>query len=303
MEAATATEGGATQGIEAPVPEKQPKPQEPSKPEELPKAAQKPPEKKRYKVKISGEEREVDEDELVRNYQLAQASNQRFEQASKMYKEVQPLLSAKEKGDLDTLLDGVPDDARREWAEKYLGEWLKLQEMDPRERENLEYKKKLEQYEKQEQERKQKEETAREQHVRQQLAQHARSEIENELADVLTDIPQEKRSPRLVARIAEEMLTHFQAGKGRLPAKTAYERARTNLEADVTDLLGGMDGEQLVTYLPKEVVNKVLKYHADKVKSQSPFGVRKASTPQQPRGKQNRMATDDYFAKLDEKFR
>ncbi len=99
------------------------------------------------------------------------------------------------------------------------------------------------------------------------------------------------------------MLTHFRAGKGRLPAKQAFERARSNLETDVNQLLGSMDGEQLTQYLPKEVVNKVLKYHADKVKSQSPFGQRKASTPSKTPGKQERMTTDDYFNKLDEKFR
>jgi hypothetical protein len=42
-----------------------------------------PPGPKKFKVKVHGEEQEVDEEELLRGYQLKQASNKRFEEASK----------------------------------------------------------------------------------------------------------------------------------------------------------------------------------------------------------------------------
>ncbi len=137
MEAvATASEGGAPEvsGDVKDLPTPTEKPQEP--PKDLPKAA----ERRKYKLKVDGREEDWEgtDDDLVKELQMSRASQRRFEQASQMYKKVQPLLSAKEKGDLDQLLDGVPDDKRREWAEKYLGEWLKLQEMDPKERELLE---------------------------------------------------------------------------------------------------------------------------------------------------------------------
>ena len=323
MEAATAMEGGATESYgqedgqdkgqttaptrvhdtangqekEKPTPIQKPKPKE-GPPEELPRAA----EKRKFKVKINGEEKEVDEDTLVRDYQLAQASNQRFEQAKKMYQEAQPYLSAKQKGDLNVLLDGLPDEKKREWAEQYLGEWLKLQQMSPEQREALENKKKIEQYERErEEQRKQKEESERTQR-QQALAQKAKNEIESELAEVLQDIPQEKRSPRLVARIAEEMLAHLQARKGRLPAKDAWTRAQKNLQADVVEVLGGMDDERLIQTLPKDLVNRILKYHTNKVKSQSPFGQSKASTKPRSKGEDKRMSTDDFFTRMDKKY-
>lgn len=298
--AATAVEAPATpeaEGTEA-------LPQEGSSPEPKKETPQQVARRK-YKIKVDGKEDEVElsDDDIQRDYQKWRSANQRFEQASQIYKKVQPLLNAREKGDLDQLLDGVPDDQRRKWAEQYLSKWIELQEMDPKEREALELKKENEQYKKKEEEQKKQAETAREKQVRQTLAKQAQTMIQDDIAEVLQDLPQDKRSPRLVARIADEMLTHFRAGKGKLPAKQAFERAQSNLETDVNQLLGSMDSEQLVQYLPKEVVNKVLKYHTEKVKSQSPFGASKASTPPKTRTAQSRMTTDDYFSKLDEKFR
>jgi hypothetical protein len=257
----------------------------------------------KYRVKVDGEELEVDIDELRRGYQLSRASTKRFEEASKLYKQVQPLLSAREKADLNGLLEGIPDDKKREWAEHYLSEWLKYQELDPKDRENLEYKKKLSHYEKQEQARKEAEQKQREEQVQAQLRSKAQQEIDDELSEVLKSIPKEKRSPRLVARIAEEMLAHWQSRQSKLPAKAAYERATQALKQDVTDVLGSLETEQLVQILPKEVVNKLLKFHADRVKSQSPFGNRSPTTSDpKPSGKK-RMDTDSFFNKLDQKYR
>jgi hypothetical protein len=261
-----------------------------------------PQEPKKWKVKIDQEEAEVDEQELVRGYQRAKSANKRFEEASRLYKEAAPYLTAKQKGDLNTLLSDLPDEKKREWAENYLGEWLRLQQMDPTERENLEYKKKLEQYEKEKSEREQEERSQAEKAQRQQLALQAKSEIDTQIAEAVKSSGL-KPTPRLIARIADEMLISHNARGERLPASEAMKRADQALRGDVQSLISEMPTDKLVDYLGKDIINKILRHSTDQVRSNSPFG--KPQAPKQETRepvKSEGKKTDDYFAQLEKRY-
>ena len=270
---------------------------------EAPKQSSAPPEPKKYKVKIDQEELEVDEGELVRGYQRANSANRRFEEAARLYKEAQPYLTAKQKGDLNTLLSDLPDEKKRQWAENYLGEWLQLQQMDPIQRENLDYKKKLEQYEKEKADKEAEAKTTKERQARAQVAQKVRADLDVEIAEAVKSSGI-KPTPRLIARIADEMLSTHQARGETLPASEAFKRADKTLRDDVQLVLHEMPIDKMIGYLGEDTIKKILKHQTEQVRSQSPFSTPKA--PNQSNAKQPKpevMRTDDFFNKMDKKFR
>lgn len=103
------------------------------------------PEPRKYKVKIGDLEEEVPDTELVAGYQLRKASAQKFEEAAKIRKEVETILT-KAKSDpwaLIEYLGGNPD----EMAEQRLINRLQQEKLTPEQRELLQRQQELEQRE------------------------------------------------------------------------------------------------------------------------------------------------------------
>ena len=72
------------------------------------------------KIKIDGEYIEVPIEELEAAYGKDRASQKRFEEAAALRKEVDSFLDSLQKGELDNLLDIVPEDRLAEFAEGVL---------------------------------------------------------------------------------------------------------------------------------------------------------------------------------------
>jgi hypothetical protein len=109
----------------------------------------------KHKVKIDGAEHEVTLDELVKGYQLEGTSRKRLSEAAQLQSEAKSLEAKLKSGGREALVAAGWTPAQLEdlsvsiLAAKHkthLDE-EKLKSMDPRERENLELKKKLEEYE------------------------------------------------------------------------------------------------------------------------------------------------------------
>lgn len=234
-----------------------------------------PEEKRKFQVKIDGEDREIDEDELVKDYQLRSSSYKRMEDASKLAKDAQPyveLVQALKKGDLKVLKKlGIPADALREFSEKELLAYIEDQDRSPAEKRAVDAERERDQL-KAEREEFDKRATENQRAV---AADKAAGEIDTDIRSALdgVKIPL-KGNFLLVRRIAEDMYAVIEDGK-KPSAKDSLTRVLKGIQKDFGEhatRLFASDPEAFLESLPAGVVDGIRKRSLKKVGSQLPIG-------------------------------
>lgn len=213
---------------------------------------------KRHKVKIDGEELEVDEEELLSGYQRAQASQKRFEQAAKQMKDIEDLL-IRGKQDPATILTALGIDPL-EFIEGFVQRQLEEESLTDEQRELRDLRsmkaKQQEEFDKhqkllQEQEAKQRQE---------QFAQKLDSDITLAFAEAGI-----QPNPKLIARVAEQLLADLNSGK-ELDARSALARTQNDIQAELAHLLTSSP-EQYLSKADKKQIEKLRKYFLKDVSS------------------------------------
>lgn len=272
----------------------------------------------KHRVKIDQEEREVDYDELISDYQTKQASNRRFQQAAEMMKEL-----GATKAEIDAFKKDPVEALRRagvnprDWAEKLLLEEIEYEQMSPAEKRAIAAEQKAKELEEKL--------SAREKAEKQQAARQAEAkavqEIDQEIGAALKELGR-RPTPRLVARIAESLIADFEASLEplrarfgdnvpdeafgsvkRMSAGDAVKRVQQEYAKDIAEYLGSLGIEEARKILPKELLDGLRQHEVDAVLSQDPMRSRKTAPTESPRVKREkakRMSSDDFF-KLKEK--
>ena len=240
---------------------------------------------RKHRVKVDGKELEVSDDDLIRDYQLKEASYKRMEEASKLSKSLQPYLpviEALQKGDLGVLKKlGVPKEALRKFSE---------QELSPEERRAREAERERDKIKAERDEERRKADSQRQE----QLAHKAAQDIESEIVDALKEIEVPiKGNYRLVRRMAEDMFAALEAKQPKVTAKQARERVLKGMREDFEEYVKrGVSGdlEKFIESLPAELVDGVRKRDLKRVSSQLPMGGASSEMKKTPR-------KDDDFRK------
>ena len=215
---------------------------------------------RKYKVKVMGEEREVDEKELLRGYSHQQAANKQYQDAVKMKKEAEKLLARF--GSIDGALEYFQEQGidPYEQIERKLYDRIQEQMMDPRDIKLKEYEKKEAQRAAQEKEYQEQIMKERQERQSQQLAKEYEEQFVEALKEYkLTD----KRS---VGEMARYIYEAAQIGEKLTPAQAAKlvdEDIRNVAKRVSTDV----DVEKLIDLYGEEFVNKVRKYDTDRLKN------------------------------------
>ena len=231
------------------------------------------PQPKRYKVKVDQEEMEVDEEELLKGYQLSKASNKRFQEASTLQKQVNQLIedSRKDPRKMFEVLGLNP----RDWSEKLLLEELEEQLLTPQDKQRRQEQQELEEYRQQKLTAKQKQEEAEKASYFDQASQ----EIDDEISQVLQNSGL-KPTARNIARMAEYMLAGIDS-ENRLSAKDAFSKVRNDYSQDIQDLLQTTPIEKLIEMLPKNFISELRRHELSKVtQAQLPSFNKPGSKPQ-----------------------
>jgi hypothetical protein len=270
-----------------------------------PAAAPTTPEAKKYKVNVYGQEREVDEATLLRNYQKGEAADERFRQASEKEKLATSFIEDLQK-DPWAAFKKLGKNPEQE-AENLLIKKLQYENMSPAEKRALEAEKRAEDAEykikmQEAQSKAEQERIAKE--YQEQLTLQAVQEIDQEISDALkaTGV---KPTPKIIQNMAEVMIAHLEARDGKkIDAGKAYEKTTSEIFEFLGELLPQMKTEDILAKLPKSALDAIRKGLLDQVTSQSP--VRKTSS----RGMQvaaakrvTKTSTDDFFNKLESKFK
>ena len=235
-----------------------------------------PPETKKFKVKVDGSEQEVSEQELIANYQKAQASQKRFQEAAQLKQEAQQQMEALKFARENPIeffrATGVN---AKEFAERVLLQELEESMLSSEEKELRElrnYKSKLEQQEQQRL-------TLQQEQQRLALEEQTAQEIENEILEVLT-ASNLKPTPRNIAKCAEFLLASLDERGNRMRAKDAFQRVQANTRKEVAEHIASLTPEEIEQQFP-EFYKKLLAHSANKGKVSLPVPFNKTAQSEQ----------------------
>jgi hypothetical protein len=257
-------------------------------------------EKRKFKAKVNGREVDVDEDTLLRDFQKYQSADERFRAASekeKKYGKYEEFEKALQNKDLSILSKYVDPDTIRQFSEKQLLEWLEYQGLSDEQKELLETKNRLKEYE-DEKTSKQKE---YEEQQRLQVNQQAIQLLDKEIADTFTEIGQ-KPTPAIIMRMAMHMQAALSQKEPQfMSGKEAYRRASKDLSTDLTGYLESIPEKDIASILPKRVIDAIRKQSVEN--AQAPFARNKTQETQEYKSTGKiRSTTDDFFKQLDQKY-
>ena len=237
----------------------------PKAPPQAPKpAAPTPAERRKYALKVDGQEieEELTDDEIRVRLQKAHAVDKRFQEVASQRKQIEEALKTL-KSDPAKALKEIAGLDLDEWAEKRIMERYQEAMLPEAEREKAEMQRKLADYERQFEEQKTAAETAKQQAFEQQVFE----QTEQEFLQAIDQMGYDKGFSRTVllpmmADIAESALDY---GVELTPSQMASEAGK-RLEAIHKRQVGGLKGDALLQFLGDDVVNEAIRAKLAKTK-------------------------------------
>lgn len=256
-----------TQAGSSPVKPAQPTGQDPSNTD--PKApAEKPPSAppKKFKVKVNGKEREFTEDELLQRASLAEAAQERFNEAAKLRRQAEQVIGKlRDPKQVMTVLQdpalGLSKDAiRAQFEEWYAKEFIETEKLTPEQKKIREQQAELEKY-------KQRDKETEEQKLKAQqeaMTAQAREQVQTQIIEALETggLP---KTNFTIRRLAYWMQRNHANGFD-APVSLVVSQVKSEMETTLRDLVQASDGEVLVKLLGDGVIQKLRKYDLEQLR-------------------------------------
>lgn len=243
-----------------------------------------------YKTIVNGIEQEISVADLIKNHQLKEASYKKFQEAAEKEKQVEAFKQAISENPIDVMKQvGMDEQMIKEYIFKEASRLLDEDEMPEEERrlkaleeENRRFKEQEEQRLKQEEERLYQESVEREMKSYEEQFMKA---LESE------SIPS---SPDAIRDMATIMAQALEYGVDMsIEDAASYYKEQQNQR--LSSMLGGLSGEQLSSYLPKEAADKIRQNDIKKLKNPAP---KKSLPKSEPTKKQPKQSMADFFDSL-----
>ena len=216
---------------------------------------------RKYKLKVDGQEVEVDEEELKRGYSHQKAASKILQEGKQARKQAEEFISMmKDQNKLFEAIQKLGHDPRK-LAEQYLASQLEDEMMDPREKELRDAKAKLKSIE--DMERQKREQVQKQYH--EQMKQKYAQEYQQQFITALQETGLPPTKP-MVAEMAKYIGRAAKIGF-QMDAKEAAQLVREDIQLAHQRLVGDSDGETLIKLLGEEVANKVRKWDTSRIKT------------------------------------
>ncbi len=205
-----------------------------------------------YKVKVDGQDMEVDEAELLRGYAHEKASQKRMQEAAMSKQEAAQVLRLFKENPREAF-KMLGSDARQ-FAESVIQDELNEAMLSPEQKEMRKIKADLEKYQNNEK-------SARETYEREQRDAEMARYTEQVQSDIVTTLETAglPKTERTVGRIAYYMQAALQAGFGNVTPKDVIEYVKNDYITDIKSMVGTLPEEALEAFLGKDVVSRIAK--------------------------------------------
>lgn len=240
----------------------------------------------KHRIKVDGQEQDVDHDQVLRDYQTKVASDKRFQEAATKEKEAKQILSALESGDFKFVESKLGKQKTKELLENYLIDDLEYQQLSPAEKRALE----LENENKTLKQKQEDEKKSQEEKEYQATLERAHRDLDTEVHQALQSLGK-KPTPRMAMRVVDEMLIRQ---KQKISAKDASGYALKGIHDDIKEYLPGLSVEELRQVLPQDVIDRLREDEVQKVTGQ--LSQRRAKPQQTKARTQEKPRTlDDWY--------
>ena len=237
-------------------------------------------------INVNGEM--VSEAELITRASKVKGSDQRFEEAARVRKQQQAFVDQLKADPMAILSDSRIDINRKELAEKWLMEELEREAADPRDAE-------LDKYKAKEQEAARQDELRVEQEKEVEF-QGQINQKKTEVADVIHKAMENTllaKNPQIASQVLREMAMYMRSAKQQGIDVTPDElvaHVETSRYAGFHTMANSLEGEQLIEFMGKDVVNKIRRADLKRLKgntkkSTEPTPNRAPSEKKEKRGK------------------
>jgi hypothetical protein len=215
---------------------------------------------KKYKVKVDGEELEVDEKELLRGYSHQRAANKIFQEGKAARTQAEQFVSMmKDKAQLFDVIKKLGHDPRS-LAEEYLASQLEEEMLEPREKELRDAKRKLQAWEDMDKKKQQEVEKQRHEELKAKYAKDFNTQFVEALQQ--TGLPPTKP---MVAEMAKYISRSAKIGFEMSP-KEAAQLVLEDLQTAHRKLAGDSDAETLLKLIGDDAANKIRKWDVSRLK-------------------------------------
>jgi hypothetical protein len=219
-----------------------------------------------YDVKVNGKVVKMTRQELIDNASMVHAANSRFEEAARLKKDNERFRDTAKKDMMAALQDpslGLTKEQIRDEFEKwYTREFIEPEKLSPDQRRARELEAKLKKYEQQEQEKLK----AQQDQEQLELTNKQREYLQGQIIDALerSGLPKTKLiASRMAFYMRENMLRGWEA-----PIDVIVKQVKQERQSLMSGEVGGLEGQDLVSYLGDDVVNKIRKWDLQRLRDQ-----------------------------------
>lgn len=216
---------------------------------------------RKYKVKVDGEELDVDENELIRGYSHQRAANKILQQGAAARKQAEEFISMmRDPEKFWEVAKKIGHDPRKQ-AEEYLARQLEDELLDPRDRKLKETEAKLRQMEDMDRAQKEAMEARRNEVLKEKYAKDYSDQFVAALQE--TGLPATKP---MVAEMAKYVSRAAKIGFKMTPIEAA-KLVDEDLRVSYGRLAKESDGEVLIRLLGEDAANKIRRYDTQRLKN------------------------------------
>lgn len=219
---------------------------------------------KKYKVKVDGNDEEVDEETLLKAYSKSKAADTKFQEASMMRKQAEQFVHLLKTDPIKVLTNPKMGIEFRKLAEEYLVAQLEDESLDPKEKEFREYKRQVEEMNAEKKRQNEEVESKRANDLRDHYQQDYSQKITAALES--SGLPKTEKTVKSMAFYMSEGLKR---GFELSPTDVAGLVRQDYIEAQ-KELYASLDGDDLEAMVGKEVAEKLRKNQLKKLKGNQP---------------------------------
>lgn len=250
------------------------------------------PEPRRYKVKVDGNEEEVDEETLLKAYSKIKAADAKFQEAAQIRKQSEQFIHLLKTDPIKVLSNPKLGIEFRKLAEEYLVSQLEEESLDPKEKEFRAYKKQVDEMNA--------EKKRQEDVVESKRASELRDHYQNDYSTKITAALESSGLPK-TQQTVKSMAFYMSEG-----LKRGYDLSPNDVAAlvkqDYIDqqkaLFSSLDGDDLEAMVGAEVAEKLRKNSLKKLKPQTQAPKSYSAPRKQKSPKDTEKLTKDQWRKL-----
>lgn len=221
---------------------------------------------KTYELKVNGKVQRFTEEQLVERARMAEAADQRFNEAARIRKEAEAALGRIR--DPEKFMDALMDPAlglskeqiRTKFEEWYEREFIEPEKLTAEQKRIRELEAKVKQAEEEDKKRLE----AKTKAEQEEMTERARAEVQQQIIDAL-ETGQLPKTNFTVRRLAF-WIQRNKANGWDAPTSMLVSQVKKELQTSIRDLVEASDGEALIQVLGEGVIQKLRKYDLDQLR-------------------------------------